>query len=218
MNGESEPSASFWEKMQPQDASDVKDERCKSECSSSSREPKAPLVTPVAGVTEEPAGPALTASSSVAEVKAEPAVNAWGDYRRTSDSAQDTRSDRRGTRSGGTRWDTTDTLAPNAWQQTNALGLEPGNYGGHRHLSGAHSWQTTTTADADARWELHRGYRAAPQNPAFPDYHARMTRAGQSLGWASWRSDNFADNATRRWDAGPYGADRPRRGGRGGRW
>jgi hypothetical protein len=191
--------------MKPQDASEVKDERCKSECSSSSREPMAPLVTPVTGVAEEPVGPALK-SRLVAEVKTEPVESAWGNYRRSSDTPHDTRADTRGWRD--------DTFNPNAWQQANALNLDPGR---GAHLSGAHSWQTPTTNDADARWELHRGYRTAPQAATPPDYQARMTSAGQSLGWVSWRKDNRSQDGSRRWEAGPYGADRPRQGGRGGR-
>ena len=199
--------------MKPQDASDVKDERCKSKSSSSNREPMAPLVTPVPGVIEEPVGSVLTACSSVAEVKAEPAVDAWGNYGWKDDLPQDTRSGRRGPRSRR------DTFPANAWQTTNALNLDPGNYGGHPPVSGNNAWETTMTDDTDARWELHRGPRAAPSNPVFPSYHARMNRdrAGETLSWSTWRCNDFAA-AARRWDTGPYGSDRPKGRGRGGQW
>ena len=102
----------------------------------------------------------------------------------------------------------------NAWQATNALGLDPGNQGGRHHATA--SWVLSN--DAEAAWEYHSGYRAAPQNPVAPDYYERMNRAGSTVGWASWRTDGFADNATRRWETSPYGSDRPKGRGRGRRW
>jgi hypothetical protein len=190
----------FFAKMKPQQASEAKDERCKSEPSSSSREPMAPLVTPDTGVANEPVGPALKCRL-VAAVKTEPVENLWENYRRSTDTPHDTRAD----------WGN-----PNAWQQANALNLDPGR---GAHMSGAHSWQTPTTNDTDARWEMHRGYSHAPQAATPPDYQDRIHNSGRNLGWVSWKRDNRSEETYRRWESGPYGterrAERRRRGGRG---